>query len=360
MRWSAGFQHSFGAWLAAADYVGNHGVHAPVNQEFNAVPNQYLSTFTGGYDYPEYVRLNTALSNPFSGVLPKTSTLGASKTITVGNLLRPYPEFGSVTAYVDSGMSIYHSLQTQLVRRFANGASFTSAFTWSKTLDATQFLNASDTKPWYGLSTNDRTFRFATSGIYELPFGAGRRFFNQNRAVSAVIGGWQLQGVYQVQSGQPLSFQPSTSSSPLYLGSGSPGNANWGRAAYKHSIPGPGQSGYWFNTSNFVTNTAYTVTTGQPLPAANSAVPNQYQLRTFPIRFDNLRGDFLNQADIGVQRNFHLYEALQMQFRGEAINVLNHPVYTLPNTDWTNKAFGQIVSQANQPRVYQFSAFVRF
>lgn len=96
------------------------------------------------------------------------------------------------------------------------------------------------------------------------------------------------------------------------------------------------------------------------MPDPATTVPNQYQVRTFPIRFDNLRADFLNQADVGVQRNFHLYENLQMQFRGEAINVLNHPVYKAPNTDWTNKAFGQITAQANQPRVYQFSAFVRF
>ncbi len=360
IRYSAGFQRAFGGWLAAVDYVGNHGVHLPVNQEFNPVPAQYLSTFTGGFDLPEYLKLTAAVTNPFYGVLPSTSSVGSSKVTNVAGLLRPYPEFGSVTSYVDSGTSMYHSLQAQLIRRFSNGASFTSAFTWSKSLDATQFLNASDTRPWYGLSSNDRTFRLALSGIYELPFGSGRRFLNGNRLISAVVGGWQAQGVYQVQSGQPLSFTPSTGSGPLYLGSGSPGSSNWGRAAYKRSIPGPGQAGYWFDTSKFVTNTAYTVTAGQPLPNPATAVPNQYQIRTFPIRFDNLRGDFLNQADVGVQRNFHLYESLQMQFRGEAINLLNHPVYALPNTDWTNRAFGQITSQANQPRVYQFSAFVRF
>jgi hypothetical protein len=52
--------------------------------------------------------------------------------------------------------------------------------------------------------------------------------------------------------------------------------------------------------------------------------------------------------------------AYQIQVRVEAINALNHPVYTAPNTDWTNTAFGQITSQANQSRVLQFGGFIRF
>ena len=87
----------------------------------------------------------------------------------------------SHTAYVTNGSSTYNSLQAQLNRRFTNGASLTSAFTWQKSLDATQYLNVSDAAPWYGISANDRTFRFATSGIYQLPFGSGRRFANRNR-----------------------------------------------------------------------------------------------------------------------------------------------------------------------------------
>jgi hypothetical protein len=354
-RWNIGIQHQFGAWLAAIDYVGNHGVHLPVNRDFNAVPQLVLSTNTSGYDKTTFNKLNASVGNPFNGVVPATATLGSSKT-TVAQLLRPYPEFTGVTAYLDNGMSIYHSLQAQFNRRFNGGLSLTTAFTWSKTLDATQYLNASDSKLWYGISNNDRTFRFATSSIYELPFGKGRRFLNQNPIVSGIVGGWQMQGVYQVQSGQPLSFQPSTSTSPLYNGT-NPANSAWGRAAYKKSIPGSGKAGNWINTSDWVT------TTSAPASCTGicaGVVPNAYQLRTFPIRFTSLRADFLNQFDAGIQRNFALYKTLQLQVRGEAINVLNHPVYAAPSTDWTKSSFGQITAQANQPRVYQFGAFVRF
>jgi hypothetical protein len=354
VRWSTGLQREFGAWLAAVDYVGNHGVHLPIQKEFDAVPQQYLSTVNNGYDTSISNTLSTTVNSPFLNLIPN-----AAKTISVAQLLRPYPEFTGVTAYITSGSSIYHALQAQLLRRFVNGASLTTAFTWSKSLDSTQYLNSSDSQPWYGISANDRTFRFATSGIYQFPFGAGRRFLANNGIVSQVIGGWQVQGVYQVQSGQPLSFNPA-STSPLYIGPGYPTNAAWGRPGFKASSSDLTTTGNWFNKSYFSTTTA--VTAGATGVVAG-VTPNQYQVRNFPIRFTRLRADFLNQADVAIQRNFSLsrvYESASLQVRLDAINALNHPVYNTPSTDWTNSTFGQITSQANQPRIYQFEAFIRF
>jgi len=368
-RWSAGVQHQFGAWLADVSYVGNHGLHLPIQKEFNAIPAQYLSTFTQGFDADVNTKLTTTVNNPFFGVIPNTVSLGSAKTIAISQLLKPYPQFTSVSAYITSGSAIYHSLQAELLRRFSNGASFTSAFTWSKSLDATQYLNPSDSRPWYGISQNDRTFRFASSGIYQLPFGRNRRFLNQGGILSAITGGWQVQGVYQVQSGQPLSFNPgglatSGTTSPLYLGS-NPVNSAWGRPGYKSSITAPGSAGNWFNTANWVTTTSTTATSGR-IP---NVTPNQYQIRTFPIRFDGLRADFLNQFDTAVQRNFSLariYEPLVLQLRVDLINAFNHPVYggsgtnSNPVTDWTSSTFAEVTAQENQPRIYQFEAFIRF
>ena len=177
-----------------------------------------------------------------------------------------------------------------------------------------------------------------------------------------------MQGVYQVQSGQPLSFNPASlatsgTSLPVYLGA-NPNDSAWGRSGYKKSITGLGSAGNWFNTANWATTTSK-ATSGQ-IPGVYG---NQYQIRTLPIRFDGLRADFLNQFDAAVQRNFslsRLYEPLALQFRVDFINVLNHPVYgsngtnSNPVTDWTNTTFGEVTSQANQPRIYQFEAFVRF
>ncbi len=363
-RWSLGLQRQFGAWLATADYVGNHGLHLPLQKEYDAVPQSYLSTATNGYDATEFTNLNATVNNPFYNVLPNTVSLGSGKTTSVAQLLRPYPEFTSVTAYLTSGMSIYHSLQAQMLRRFNNGASLTSAFTWSRSLDATQYLNTSDSHPWYGVSTNDRTFRFATSGIYELPFGVGRHFAAKDGFFSQIIGGWQVQGVYQVQSGQPLSFSPSTSTSPVYEGAGTPANSAWGRGGFKTSSNNLTATGNWFNTSQWASKAAPSGSTGVVVGTPGSYYyQNAYQVRTLPIRFDSFRSDYLNQFDAAVQRDFslsRLYEQASLQIRIDLINALNHPVYSAPSTDWTSSTFGNITAQGNQPRIYQFEAFIRF
>jgi hypothetical protein len=106
MRWSAGVQREFGGWLAEISYVGNHGVHLPIQKEYNAIPSQYLSTFTAGYDADVNTRLTTTVNNPFYRVLPGPVGLGYSNTVVVGQLLRPYPEFTSVSTFITSGMSI--------------------------------------------------------------------------------------------------------------------------------------------------------------------------------------------------------------------------------------------------------------
>lgn len=356
MRWSFGIQRQFGAWLADVSYVGNHGVHLPIQYQYDPVPAKYLSKYTGGYDADINTTMSTTVNNPFYKVLPNTVSLGSSKTVAINQLIRAYPEFTGVSAFITSGMSIYHSFQATTTRRFTNGASFTSAFTWSKSLDATQYLNPSDSAPWYGLSANDRTFRLANSFIYQLPWGRGRHFLNQGGIASTIAGGWQVQGVYQVQSGQPLSFTGSTL--PVFLGTGSPATSSWGRSGYKKSISGPGNPGYWFKTTDWATTTSK-ATSGQ----IAGVYGNSYQIRTMGLRFDGLRADFLNQFDGAIQRNFSLsriYEPLALQFRLDLINAFNHPVYSAPSTDWTNSTFGEITSQGNQPRIYQFEAFVRF
>ena len=365
-RWSFGLQRQFGAWLAAIDYVGNHGLHLPVQKEYDAVPQQYLSTVNYGYDGDTFVKMNATVTNPFKGVLPSTVSLGSNSTTSVAQLVMPYPEFTGVTAYLTNGTSTYNSLQAQLNRRFTNGASLTSAFTWSKSLDATQYLNVSDAAPWYGLSANDRGLRFATSFIYQLPFGTGRRFANDTKVVSQVITGWQVQGVYQVQSGAPLSFSPSTGSIPLYYGSGSPAASAWGKSGYVKNSNNLSTNGNWFDVSKWGSLAPSSSTTGiQTQNPSNGAYyyGNRYQIRTMPIRFDTFRADRLNQFDAAIQRNFslsRLYESASMQFRFDLINALNHPVYNAPSTDWTSTTFGQIASQGNAPRLYQFEAFIRF
>lgn len=142
-------------------------------------------------------------------------------------------------------------------------------------------------------------------------------------------------------------------------------NSAWGRPGFKASSNNLLTTGNWFNKAAWATTAAPTNTTG----VAPGYYTNSFQIRTLGIRYDSLRADFLNQFDVAVQRNFSLsriYESASLQIRLDGINVLNHPVYggsgtnSTPVTDWTSSTFAQVTAQTNQPRIYQFEAFIRF
>jgi hypothetical protein len=277
-----------------------------------------------------------------------------------------------------NGSANYHSLQVTANRRFTKGLSTTQSFTWSKNIDATQFLNTVDSAPWYGISAYDRPLRYSASVIYQLPWGHGRRWLASSHGILAqVVGGWQVQGLYQNQSGKPFSF-----GNILYTGTGNPGDSNWSRASYKNSrvynvAGGLNQGGYWFNPSNWrvvsssnvlptgvqapPTITSCTFTVGVPSTyLCPTAEPGSLQYRTFAPRYGTLRADRFIKADASIQREFQVREIGVLQFRAEAHNLFNRPTYSAPAVDPTKATFGQITGADFSGRIYQFAAFVRY
>jgi len=398
-RWNVGLQQQMGQFVMSLSYVGNRGVHTPTaqsssstntgGQDFNAIPTNLLSTEQNGLDQNQKSIFSTTISNPFSGLVPSTNSgcSNGGSTIAISQMLRPRPEFCTIDAYTYGGRANYHSLQAQVQRRFNGGLSTTQSFTWSKAMDGTTYLNAGDTKAWYGISSTDRPLRYSMSVIYQLPWGHKRKWMATSHSIlSQVVGGWQVQGVYQIQSGAPLNFN-----NVIYYGS-DPSNAAWSRSKYKSTQRAATSSsvavgGFWFNPNDWLISSSVPLPPGQsawahPIQSSSKTVPvagcpyyvagdkstylcstqepGTAQLRTFPIRFSHLRADHLNQADISFQRQFQVRKFGTLQFRGEAVNVLNHPVYSAPSTDPTSSTFGQITTQANQSRVYQFAGFFRF
>jgi len=112
--------------------------------------------------------------NPFFGLAP--SYIG---TITRAGLLRPYPQFGSLTAIVPDGYTWYHSMQLRVERRMRKGLSIQGSYVWSKFMEAQEYLNPGDTRPYESLADTDRPHRITVSGIWEIPVGRGRHFNSQ-------------------------------------------------------------------------------------------------------------------------------------------------------------------------------------
>jgi hypothetical protein len=329
-RWQLGFQHEFqGGFVADMAYVGNRGTHIEIYRNINTTPIQYLSTAVFR-DQAAITKLSGNVSNPFKGLLPGTTLNGS--TIARERLLQPYPEFGSITTTTNQGYTWYHSLQVSLQKRFSKGYTLMAAYTFSKFMQATEYLNAADPMPLETISDQDTPHRISVSGIWELPFGKGKPLgANLDPVLSRIIGGWQLQAMYVYQSAYPIDF---STANTVYVG----GNVEDLRLQRSEQTPA-----HWFNTAGFVTASAQNIDTAR-------------QLRVFPRRFGFLRGDPLNNWDASILKNIAITEGKNIQFRFELINALNHPNFNnFPDVNPTSSTFGKVSSIQNYARRAQLT-----
>jgi hypothetical protein len=150
-----------------------------------------------------------------------------------------------------------------------------------------------------------------------------------NRVANALIGGWQLSGNYNLQSGAPVSFNT---------------NLTWN--GKDPSIPRTSRTlNRWFDTSDF----------------GIIAKADTYALRTTPLTFAHIRASRQNVLDGAIYKTFRPAEWMRTEFRLESFNALNHARFGAPNSDPTSSAFGTVVqSQLNQPRILQVALKVHF
>jgi hypothetical protein len=308
-QFSAGFQYEVKAGLLAElSYVGSRTSRVQVNQSINYLSREQLAQGTA--------YLSQSVSNPFYGLLPANTSLGAQSTTQRRSLMTPYPQFSGVTAnYRSLGESWYNSLQVKLERRLHNGLSFLASYTFSKTMQATAFLNAQDTSRARQLTTFDVPHRLVITGLYELPFGP-RKALAGNGLISHIIGNWQFSWNMVIQSGTPMPIPGG------YYIQGDPRLAS-------------GQSmSRWFNTSKDIWVT-------QP--------PDT--LRTSPLVASTIRSYAAPQLNANLMREFRIGERHRLQLKASAYNATNTPTFGFPNTTPTSPLFGVVpTTQANLPR----------
>ncbi len=329
-RWQFSLQRSLPRRsVLEVSYVGNRAVRQRIGRDFNALSNGYLSA-SPTRDQPTIDFLAAAVPNPFYPLLPGTGLSGT--TVSRAQLLRAYPHFTGVSTDVSQGYSWYHSMQVRFEKRFSEGLSSTLSYTWSKLMEARGYLNGADAMPEEVISDQDRTHRLVLTWLYEIPLGKGRRWGGTvTGALSKVLSGWQAQGIYTAQGGPALGF----------------GNAIFTGDLRAVELPvGARTVERWFNIdAGFERNS-------QRQLGSN--------LRTFPTRFNGIRGDGGNNWDFSVIKNTAIREGIDLQFRAEAINALNHAQFLAPNTTPTSSAFGQVTGEWTWPRVIQFGLKVLF
>lgn len=221
----------------------------------------------------------------------------------------------------------YKSLQAQVQKRFTNGLQFQASYTLSKWMGLCcdeqgdgnpQILIPEFMHLTWSLMPDDRTHNFEFSSVYELPFGKGKKFATSGIG-SAIAGGWQTNWVLSRYSGTPFTVTADGTSL------NAPGNNQIAdKIKPKVAIHGAnGNRSPYFDTAAFA-------------PVG--------QARFGTAGFDSLRGPGYGNLDFSLFRTFPIKEALKMQFRGEALNLINHPNFGNPDSGVADGNFGMISS----------------
>jgi hypothetical protein len=323
-----------------AGYVGSIGrnlVSGAAALNINQLPSQYLSL---GSD------LNTVVPNP-AAVPGGTGLLGA--TTTRSRALRPFPQFDQVLlSNSDAIRSRYDSFVVKAQKRATNGLSLVATWTWSKMFDNAfggpgsnlgtngGYQNYYDLDGEYSLSVLHTPHRLSTGFTYDLPFGRGKPFLSNGRLMDLAFGGWSVNTIGIMQTGFPLAIRQQANNNSLIGLSNQRPNATG-------VDPNPGGSfakrlDGWINPAAFSSAPAFTF--------GNVS------------RHIDMRGPGQVNWDISLFKTFAVFESFRAQFRAEALNAMNTPLFRVPETRTGNANFGKVTSQANFPRMLQLG--VRF
>lgn len=339
INWNFGVQHAFGKnYSAEVNYVGTRGVHLPLQDIINlasvVTPATALPTYTQA---PDQATLD-ALPNSLPNLLAlQAANIEPANYVNAG--------FGSaITAFVPRGQSSYHGLQAGLTRRFSNGLTFQTAYTWSHTIDnSTADFHTSDITPrrpqdFFNFAAEkansalDRAQRFTVAIVYDMPFFKGSNWMMKN-----VLGNWTFSPVYTYETGEWVTVQAQQDA-----------NLNGDPAGDRSIVNPAGIRG----TGTDVTPLCRTINPCDPNTGVVVAYladnPNAQYIRTgvgalATAGRNTLQTPGTNNIDLGVYKNFNITERMKFRFGAQFGNIINHPQY-IPGS---NPGFGLGVNDVN-------------
>jgi Carboxypeptidase regulatory-like domain/TonB dependent receptor-like, beta-barrel len=329
-QWNLGIQYQLARDLVVeAAYAGARGTHLTTRVNLNQIPwDRAMAGFTTQAD-------------------------------------RMFPNVGNQVVMDSSmGNSFYNALNVRVEKRLGSGVNFLVNYTWSKNLESgsggnsAMQQNGGTTNPldsWNlqkekSYSAMDVPQVFVMSAGYELPFGGGKRWGNQNRMIRAVAGGWQVNGIFTKESGFPTDIRSGivAAANQLFATFNVP-DAVQGVSMY---LPNPGPNG-WFNPAAFTQPGHVINARGTPLTLFGDLARRAG------------RGPGTTNLDASLFRNFAIREHLNVQFRAEAFNVSNTPAFFLPSAASPaltigNANFGRLTSSSATGRQLQFGLKLLF
>jgi len=274
------------------------------------------------------------------------------------NFWTPNPFASRLEYQDDNGNNNYNGLQVDARKAFSHGLAFTGNFVWSHSMG--DLLNSSDqtaTYQWftqrnghlnYGPSPFDHRLAWNSFWTYDLPMGKGKALNLNNGVLDRVLGGWTLGGVEQISTGAPSilssardTFNNLSQSGVVFGGGLTPGQLQHDLA----TIPNIHQ----VVSGNLISNVA---SIAQSNGIAN---PSYYAPASTPGAFSQFVYLYANTGftlNMSLNKAVRIREKLNIGFRVEAINFLNHPFFALGSTSVTANSFGQISSASGNRTVY--------
>jgi hypothetical protein len=291
--------------------------------------------------------------NPFLGAAAfQGSNYYTSKTLSAITLSRPYPQFSGISeSNVNGANKWYNSLQITGTHKSKN---FTLHGTWtySKSMQAGGFQDATYSIPNRDLAADDMTHRITISGVYTLPVGRGRRLLGStNRILDGVLGGWEVGALTSYETGRPWAAPDG------YYMVGDP------------RVPQTNLSNGDVRVISPCVWTIKNATTGeiQPMQAAIDYGCSQTVFIQKPkyAPAQNVVSTGIRQfsgywLDTNLAKSFTIREGIKLQLRFEGFNILNHPLfqngfYTSTDSRWGS--IGKVTGggQSNLPRQTQLA-----
>ena len=342
--WNFSLERQFGSnMIAQLSYVGNHGVHLPVNYAYNICQQTPESTAELGYG---------ATTSPYCSPQAAQEAGLFSLIVTPG--------------WWGLSTSNYNSLQAKFERRFGQGFSLVTNFTWSKLIDDSSsdwggfwsldvlgqdFYNRAAER---SVSAGDVPLRLTIAPIVELPFGPGKKWANHGLA-SQVVGGWRVTSIYTVSDGYPFGI---TDNSFGFC------NAAHVLEDRPNMIGNPLPAGFhqtfqhWFDTS------AFDFSGTCPAPGLVDLTGPSDTKKAFgdaPRFFSNIRVPGVNDFDLSLQKDFAISEGgIRLTFRADFYNAFNHAQFFAPNSNPLASTFGTITQTAINNRTVQLGLHLHF
>ncbi len=377
--YSLNLQHQIKSWLFEVGYSHNDGRDIPRDLNQNLASFDLWKKFrtvqfdSAGRPVDQYV-WDTPVPNPFQNLPGVTGTTATNSTIAMNQLLNPVAILGTITENNNPwGKSVYDALLAKVEHRFSKGFSIINSFTWSKLLEDMRILGPeiAGRNVEHRLGDQDRPLHLSIAPIWQIPVGRKQKFGSRMpKVVDFVVGGWQLSGQFNIQSGAPVSFDATDSfffsGQDFALGKG------------KQSLD------QWFDTSQFyrfpAKNTTKAVLASYPWwtgiqsmpgynynPAASDTISNGVYndfgtyVRTLPTRWGDVRASRVNNVDAVITKTFSIREKVRFQYRFETYNLFNHVRFGAPGGDPTTASFGVVTkTQQNNARLVQMALKMTF